>query len=80
MRRIKAQLLEIFKDDTCNSAVVSVSPTIYNQLKNGEWQLYLGKFEEKRVYAVANADVGANSFRISAKKSADMPDDAYVLN
>lgn len=80
MRRIKAQLTEIFNDANCASAVVSVSNTIYNQLKNGEWRLYLGKYDDRRVFAVASSEVGANSFRISARSSAEMPENAYVLN
>lgn len=82
MRKLKSRLLDIFIDDMCTSAVVSVSPVVYEQLSKGDWHIYLGKYSDRRVYVVPNAEVGANSFKISARSEPvlSLPNEAYLLS
>ncbi len=81
MRKVKAQLMQIFNDVDCSSAVVTVNPAVFARLEAEDWQLDLGMFAGKRVYLVASPEVNSNSFRISARSGyvLSLPDRAYLL-
>ncbi|MCH5161250.1 MAG: Rne/Rng family ribonuclease [Clostridiales bacterium] len=81
-RKIKAQLMDIFKDNLVTAAVVTVNPNMFPRLLHGEWfNSFGGKNSNRVVYLVASDDVNINSFKISAKDSAilSLPDSAYLL-
>ncbi len=82
-RRIKAQLLDIFRDPMCTAAIVTVNPSVFECLSKGEWfeTLTTGKHNGKLIYLVASAEVTPNSFRINAQSNTilSLPDSAYLL-
>ncbi len=81
-RKIKANLMEIFKDPIVTAAVVTVNPSVFPHLAKGDWfEAFGGKHSDKLVYLVSSPDVGINSFKIGAKDSAilSLPDSAYLL-
>ncbi len=81
MRKIKANLTEIFNDATCTAAIVTVGQDMFEMLCKGDWTLSGENMENKLIYIVPSADVGNNSFKISAKSGAvlSIPDSAYLL-
>lgn len=81
MRKIKSKLFDIFNDEKCTLAVVTVSSTMFNQLAIGDWQMNLRRFAGKRVYVVADNNIGRNSYKISARSGdvVSLPAGAYLL-
>lgn len=82
VRTIKSHLTEIFKDENSTAAIVSVSADTYEALKRGEWQLCFGsRRAEKRVYVVADPEIGSDSYKISAtsERILSLPSGAYLL-
>ncbi|MBD5132240.1 MAG: Rne/Rng family ribonuclease [Clostridiales bacterium] len=82
LRKIKAHLFEIFKDENCKAAIVTVNPEMYDMLEKGGWQFSYDKFGRKPVYVTASVDVAPNVFKISAKSDVvlSLPSKAYLLN
>lgn len=82
-RKIKAQLVDVFNDPMCSAATVTVNPSVFEQLCRGDWfsSLFSGKYDGKRVYLVPSAEVGPNSFRLSAQGGTvlSLPDSAFLL-
>lgn len=81
MRKIKSRLYDIFDDADCSLAVVAVSNSMFDQLAVGDWQMDLGRFSGKRVYVVADRNIGRNSYKISARNGdvVALPSNAYLL-
>lgn len=81
-RRIKAQLMDIFKDAESTAAVVSVNNCVFDALARGEFFSFSDAVNgNKIVYLVASADVKPNSFKICAQKTSilSLPDGAVLL-
>ncbi|MCH5165810.1 MAG: Rne/Rng family ribonuclease [Clostridiales bacterium] len=80
LRKIKSRLTDIFNDPQCTAAIVTVHPTIFEQLAKSDYTLS-DNFEGRIVYIVAGNDVKINSFKISAKSDSvlSVPNSAYLL-
>lgn len=80
LRKIKARLTDIFADNVCTAAIVSVNTDMFDRLCKDNWQLSVGK-SNARVYLVPDANVGKNSFKISARTEQvlSLPSNAYLL-
>lgn len=83
VRKIKAQLTELFADPMCSAAIVTVEPAMFEKLYRGHWfQSFTdGKYSDRLVYLVSSPELAVNSFRISAQKGTvlSLPDSAYLL-
>ena len=80
LRKIKAQLIDVFAESAVTAAVVSVNPEMFDLLCMGDWQLTaFGK--KSRVYLVPDRTVGKNSFKINARTDMvlALPSNAYLL-
>lgn len=82
MRKIKAGLYDIFDDSNVSSAIITVSPVMYEQFTQSDWQLASGKLDGKSIYIIASDGVSVDSYRISAHSSAvlSLPNRAYLLS
>ncbi|MCH5153787.1 MAG: Rne/Rng family ribonuclease [Clostridiales bacterium] len=79
LRKIKAQLIDVFADSAVTAAVVSVNPEIFDLLCSGDWQVRCAK--SARVYLVPDKTLANNSFKISARTEQvlSLPSNAYLL-
>ncbi len=82
LRKVKAQLSDIFKDSDCSAVILTVSPDMYDALIKGDWQLIISKHADKLIYVIPSDEISGNSFRISAKSGTvlSLPNNAYLLS
>ena len=79
LRKIKAQLIDIFYDKAISAAVVAVNEEMFDSLCSGSWQLDIG--DNARVYLVPDRTIEKNSFKVTPKtdKILTLPSNAYLL-
>lgn len=81
LRRIKAKLTDIFNDDNCSAAIVTVNSLVFERISHVDWQMDDSKFRDKLIYIVPDSEIGKNTFKISAKHGqiVSLPANAYLL-
>ena len=82
-RKIKVELTEIFNDPMNTAAVVTVGQEAFSRFIHGNWfgSFTSGKYAGKLVYLMSSAEIGHNTFKISAQSGAihSIPDSAYLI-